>query len=192
MDTKKLEKLNPSFNFYSVDDEVFKKYGRKLDYLSTDLCRYVYHELPILGAPLHYEPDYYQLHHFAFTGKIKKEIFKGEDIQFGIIAGYNDTALEFQCHTSGECILPFTECILVLGSTEDIQSGSMDINKTICFLLKAGECVELFNTTLRSFPIHADLNGFAVGLITEREEPLNQLYFADTKQKNIRIRCINR
>jgi hypothetical protein len=192
MDIDKLKELNPAYDFYTIDDEVFRKYGRKLDYSSEKLRSYVYHKLPVLGAPLHYEPDYSQLHRFVFTTDIQNDIFAGQDIQFGIIAGYNESANEFQYHTSGECILAFTDCIFALGSTQLIQSGSVDINLVDCFLMKAGECVQLYDTTMNSFPIHADLNGFEVGVITVREEQMNQMYFVDTKQKDIRIRCINR
>lgn len=168
MKTERLKRLNPSFQFYIIEDEAFNRFGRKLNVPSDHLMRYVYQSIPLMGCSFHYEPDYPELHHFALYSKIRKEIFQDKDIQFGILSGFNEHTEPMIKVGSSKCLIAFTECILVVSSKENESYG---------FLLKKGDCVELYPGTFHSLPIHAHLKGFAVGILYEKRQG---------------IRCVNR
>lgn len=168
MKMERLKRLNPAYSFYTVDDESFKQYGRKLKIPSGHLMVYVYQNIPLVGQSFRYEPDYPALHHFAIFSRIKRDIFRGKDIRFGIVSGFNEYADPMIENEKTKCLIAFTDCILALRTNG---------NHPLCFVLKKGDCVELYPGTFHSLPIHAHLKGFAVGILYEKRQ---------------RIRCVNR
>ncbi|MBP3870751.1 MAG: DUF4867 family protein, partial [Faecalicoccus sp.] len=114
MRVERIKRLNPMFHFYPVDDDIFKQYGRKLNVPSYHLIRYVYQSIPLMGCSFHYESDYPVLHHFAIFSRIQRDIFKGKDIRFGIVSGFNEYPEPMIEVEQTKCLIAFTDCILAL------------------------------------------------------------------------------
>ena len=142
-------------NFYSINDEKFKKYGRPI-------CAPYYEKLKAAAAslPLPVGATSYIASEDALeepeTLIYYKNFFGGLDVQIGYCRGENHLMNALEWHKSSEVALALSDMILLLGDLRDMKDGKYDSSQLEAFLLKEGESIELYATTLHFCPISAD------------------------------------
>ena len=81
------------------------------------------------------------------------ELFGHLDIQIGYCWGRNDRLNALEWHKSSEINCALEDMILLLGNMQDIDGDGMFNSKNIkAFLLKKGESIEIYQTTLHFCP----------------------------------------
>ena len=87
-------------------------------------------------------------------------------IQIGYCNGHNTTLNCLEYHRDSEINLGCTDFILLLGREDEIVNGKFDTAKTKAFLVKAGQAVEVYGTTLHYAPCSAKAgDGFKVVVV---------------------------
>lgn len=95
---------------------------------------------------------------------IQREVFGELPIQMGWCYGGNPFMNGMEWHKSSEVVLACTDCILILGSYNDIIDDTYESSKAIAVYLKKGEAVELMPMTLHLAPLPVE-DTFIVGII---------------------------
>ena len=164
-----LKEKNPEITFHTTADKKFKKYGRVLNYNTTQLIDQLSQSSnlnKIKAMPkASYRPNIPSLHHYDFIDLIRQDIFGELDIQVGIVEGRNNFATGTEFHQGSEVNIAITDCILVLGSKYDMINEEIDISQMVIFYVKKGEALEIYSSTLHYTPIEVDSNGFEVIVI---------------------------
>lgn len=83
-------------------------------------------------------------------------------IEVGTCAGQNTQLLGMEYHQGSETIIAITDCLLILGKLQDMENSTYDTKSVEYFYIDAGECVELYSTTLHYAPCQITKNGFAI------------------------------
>ncbi len=174
---------------YSVNDDEFKKYGRKLQLdVSEIIAEAEKIKMPDSGSA--YQASVEALEKLDIAEHIQKECFGGIETQIGFCWGYNDTLNALEWHTCSEVnIATKADLILLLGDIRDIdENKKYDSAKVQAFRLKKGEAVEVYATSLHYCPIQTVPEGFGciVGLVKGTNLPLefkpeDKLLFAANK-----------
>ena len=104
---------------------------------------------------------------FKKYGRIVKNIDFGElKLETGYCAGHNSLLNAVEYHRSSEVNVAATDCILLLGSQQDITDDfQYDTSKIEAFHIRKGTAVELYATTLHYAPCGIENDGFMVGVI---------------------------
>ncbi len=136
----------------SIHDKAFNKYGAVLenpyvDYLTTQAEKI---EMPKEGCKyMASVPEFER----EDVKKYFADYFGELDIQLGFCYGFNKKLNALEWHRSSEVHLALTDFILMLGDRRDTDpDGLFDTKNMQFFLIKKGEAVELFNTTLHFCP----------------------------------------
>ncbi|MGX8852394.1 DUF4867 family protein [Amedibacillus sp. YH-ame10] len=161
MSLDQMKILNPTIEFFDVHSEEFFPYGKVLSMDSKELVQYVDTQYPISKEGTTYIPDIEQLHHFIVFDEIQKEIFGCMPIQCGIVQGMNDKLTGIEYHQGSEVNIAINDCVLVLGSTKDLNRNHYDVSKAKVFYLHRGDVIELFSTTLHYTPLQTTSKGFS-------------------------------
>lgn len=156
----KLKELNKDIKIHSVHSEEFKKYGRVIDFDSSEFvkaCKTM--KYPESGS--YYQPSVDELENIASGKKLRQILFGGLDTQFGICHGYNDTMNGLEYHKCSEINIAVTPVVLILGLTFDMDGDEYDSSKAEAFYLEEGDTIEMFATTLHYCPCQVSDNGFS-------------------------------
>ena len=145
---------------YTVHDPAFAPYGKVLTgYDMTELFR-VLAEQDCPKAGISYTAQVSALEQTAVAEEFRLRMFGGMPIQVGCTTGTADTLNALEYHKSSEINAAGDDCILVLGREQDIVDGRYDTKKAEAFLIKAGEAVELYGTTLHYAPWQVSGEGY--------------------------------
>jgi len=160
---------------YNISDEEFKTFGRKIDVDVTELIETAQKiEMPQSGSK--YVPSLEEFEKLPIKSFFENEIFGEIPMQLGYCWGYNDTMNALEWHTCSEINVATEDQILLLGDIRDIEADkSYDSSKIKAFMLKKGEAIEIYATTLHYCPIYSDASkgfGSIVGLIKGTNVPL--------------------
>lgn len=79
--------------------------------------------------------------------------FGNMDVQIGYCWGRNDTLNALEWHKSSEVHCALEDMILLLGDMRDMENGVFDTKNIKAFLVKKGESVEIYQTTLHFCPV---------------------------------------
>lgn len=174
--------------FYSVNDKEFQKYGKVLDIDTTEIIKVAQAiEYPESGSK--YVASIEEFEKLDVARYIEKEIFGELPTQVGYCYGYNDTLNALEWHKCSEVNIAVTDFVLLLGNVWDIDENNRYNSENLkAFLVKKGEAIEVFATTLHFCPIMAKNDGFGcvVGLLkgtnTDLEEKVHdKLLFRKNK-----------
>ncbi len=144
---------------YQVTDKVFSKYGRVLDFNSTELIEKAASiEMPQSGS--RYEASVTQLEQCASFKTLKEEIFGELDIEVGCCWGHSDSLNALEWHKSSEINVAVTDMILFLGTLSEMEGNRYFSENVRAFLVKKGTTIEVYATTLHFCPCETDKNGF--------------------------------
>ena len=152
---------------FSINDEKFKKYGKvlKLDVKEIiEVGEKV--ENPKEGSI--YQASFDEFEKLNIAKVIKNEVFGGMPTQVGYCYGHNDSLNALEWHKCSEVNIAVEDLILLLGDVRDVdENGNYDSAKVEAFILKKGEAIEVYATTLHFCPIETKKEGFGcvVGLL---------------------------
>lgn len=153
--------------FYSVNDKEFQKYGKVLDIDTSEIIKVAEAiEYPENGSK--YVASIEDFEKLDVAKYIEKEIFGELPTQVGYCYGYNDTLNALEWHKCSEVNIAVTDFVLLLGNVWDIDENNRYNSENLkAFLVKKGEAIEVFATTLHFCPIMAKNDGFGcvVGLL---------------------------
>ena len=155
-----LKELNKDIKISSVRDEKFKKYGKVIDFDSTDFLK-VCKEMKYPERGSYYQPSVEELEKLDSGKKLREILFGGLDTQFGICHGYNDTMNGLEYHKCSEINIAVTPVVLILGLTFDMNGDEYDSGKAEAFYLEEGDTIEMFATTLHYCPCQVSDSGFS-------------------------------
>lgn len=212
MDISNIKKLNSNFLFCTTKDELFKRLGSELDVSSNEIISYVNKNIPVYGSSLHIVQNYPELLNFNCIDEIKQKYFDNKQIQFGIVAGLNESLNNLLYLSGNKICVAFSDSILFLGHKTDVINDRLSNDKMIGLCLEKGQVVQLYKDTLYSIPVNANLYGFSLGFISEDENGMRlkesvkndtinvnasivDITFFDSSselKKSERIRCVNR
>lgn len=155
-----LKQKNSNINFFSVESEEFKKYGRVIEDIDTgEIVKTAKKiELPKNGSL--YKPSVEDFEFLNIANKIENEYFGSLPAQIGYCWGHNNFLNATEWHTSSEINIAITPLVLILGHIWDIKDGKIDSSKFKAFYLPAGTVVEVYATSLHFCPCEVDKNGF--------------------------------
>lgn len=136
---------------YSVHDEKFRQYGRTVacpffEHFAAEAAKIALPEAgcSYIASLAAFETpeamDYYTAH------------FGDMDVQIGYCWGQNDTLNALEWHTCTEVQCALEDMILLLGDLREIRNGTFDTKRVKAFLVKKGEAVEIYGTTLHYCP----------------------------------------
>ena len=175
MTFENLKKLNPEIEIYGVDSPEFKEYGRRITDINTAEIVKVGSEFTMPESGTIYEPSTPAFEALGIAKEITDKCFGQLDAQTGYCYGYNDTLNALEWHTASEINIAVTDLVLILAKRSDLTDNKMDSSVTKCFLLKKGDIVEVFATSLHYCPCQVSADGFkcVVGLPKGTNTPLD-------------------
>lgn len=146
---------------YSVNDKAFKKYGKVIDCNFDQLIEVAKNiELPEEGST--YLPSVQEFETLPVKEILQNEIYGEMPVQIGYCFGHSTKLNAFEWHKSSEINIAVTDAILFLGNLAEIKDGKYNSKNAKSFLLKKGQAVELYATTLHFCPCETTKDGFGV------------------------------
>jgi len=162
-----------------INEQTFARYGQELK--GFDFVDFVdtHHEELIEKIPRtgnHYEASTANLESTSLYDWLKENVYGNMEIQLGICAGQNTETTAVEYHMGSEVVIALTDCLLPLGAQADMIEAHYDVAKMETFLLKKGQAVELYSTTLHYSPLKKDDQGYAtlVALLRGTNDLLTQ------------------
>lgn len=161
-----LKKKNPDIEFYSVQDEEFKSYGRIITNLDTSEIVAAGEKIELPEEGVSYTPTEKSFEKLAIAGKIRDELFGTLPLQLGYCRGHSSFLNATEWHTSSEINIAITPLVLFLGHVWEIEDRKIASSKFKAFYLPKGTAIECYATTLHYCPCQVSDTGFgcAVGL----------------------------
>ncbi|MDO5553607.1 MAG: DUF4867 family protein [Planctomycetia bacterium] len=152
---------------YRPSDSEFAPYGKLLNLDVTKLLNAAKElEMPHEGAA--YTPAVPSLEACPEFSVIEERIYGEMPIQIGVCLGYNRSLNALEWHKSSELNIAVTDFILLLGKIEEMRDGRFDSSQVKAFLIKAGETVEIYATSLHFCPIQTSNSGFNCVVVLPR------------------------
>ena len=154
---------------YEVTDPSFAQYGRVIGLDTASLIEAAKTvPMPADGGSA-YVPTLPAFEALPIRETIANKYFGGAPAQIGYCWGHNDTMNAVEWHTCSEINAAVAgDLVLLLGDVRDIGAdGKYDSAKLKAFVLRHGQAVEVYATTLHYCPINMKKEGFGcvVGLI---------------------------
>lgn len=152
----KLHKLNPDIKIFDIKDDEFKKYGRIIKTDASDIIS----EASKLSFPkkgTQYIPSVKELENLYSLS----EEFGYMPTQTGICHGFNNRMNALEYHKSSEINIAVTDMILILGHICDLKGKEYQSKNVKAFLLRKGDAVELYSTTMHFCPCQVRDEGFS-------------------------------
>lgn len=156
----KLKELNQDIRIYSIHDDEFKKYGKVIDFDSSEFVKKS-KELKFPESGSFYQASVKELEELSSGNTLRQILFGGLETQFGICHGYNDTMNGLEYHKCSEINIAVTPVVLILGIVFDMEGNEYDASKAEAFYLEEGDTIEMFATTLHYCPCQVSDNGFS-------------------------------
>ena len=146
---------------YEATSSNFKKYGRIVKNIDFAPVIEALNKIALPAEGVAYEPTVASLEEASAKVDVTR-LFGGElKLETGYCAGHNSLLNAVEYHRSSEVNVAATDCILLLGSQQDITDDfQYDTSKIEAFHIRKGTAVELYATTLHYAPCSADEGGF--------------------------------
>ncbi len=149
---------------YNVTDKEFTKYGKVLDVDTTEIVKVSEKiEYPEKGSAYFAMRD--ELQGLDITGVLEKDVFGEMSVQMGYCCGYNSYLNAVEWHKSSEVNIAITDMVLILGEFKNIEDGKYDSSKCEAFLVKKGQCVEVYAHVLHYCPCQMSDAGFGCVIV---------------------------
>ncbi len=149
-----------------VTDPEFAAYGKVLEgYDLSSLVKALDEKTP-LPEGVEYVGSCADLEYTDTFGLLQNNVYGGMPIQVGYCNGHNTKLNCLEYHRDSEINLGSTDFILLLAKEDEIVNGKLDTGKVKAFLVKAGQAVEVYGTTLHYAPCSAKAgDGFKVVVV---------------------------
>ena len=136
---------------YSVHDKEFLIYGEAIDCPFFDVFEKGAKDIALPETGCSYKASV-SAFETAETIAYYRAYFGDMDVQIGYCWGRNDTLNALEWHKSSEVHCALEDMILLLGDMREMQDGMFDTKNIKAFLVKKGESVEIYQTTLHFCP----------------------------------------
>lgn len=146
-------------HIYRVTDKEFNEFGKVLSYDTAEIIETA-EKIPMPEEGSKYVPSQAEFEPLDIAGKMKLDIFGSLPIQMGYCWGYNNIMDALEWHKNSEVNIAVTDMILLLGRLQDVENNRYDSANVKAFLMKKGEAVEMYSTTLHFCPIQTEKDGF--------------------------------
>ena len=143
---------------YEATSSNFKKYGRIVKNIDFGPVIEALNKIVLPAEGVAYEPTVASLEEASAKVDVSR-LFGGElKLETGYCAGHNTLLNAVEYHRSSEVNVAATDCILLLGSQQDVTDDfHYDTSKIEAFHIRKGTAVELYATTLHYAPCSAKL-----------------------------------
>ena len=136
---------------YSIHDPEFRTFGRVIDNPFYDHFAKAAEEIAIPETGCSYMASVP-----AFESEEALSYYRGYfgdmDVQLGYCWGRNDMLNALEWHKSSEVHCALADMVLLLGDFHLMENDTFDSSNVMAFTVKAGEAVEIFETTLHFCP----------------------------------------
>lgn len=141
-----------------VTDPDFKPYGKVLEgYDFTGLVKALDTKTPLPDG-VEYVASCADLEYTDAFGVLQNNVYGGMPIQIGYCNGHNTKLNCLEYHRDSEINIGSKDFILLLAREDEIEGGKLDTSKVKAFLVKAGQAVEVYGTTLHYAPCSAKVS----------------------------------
>lgn len=179
--------MNENIKLYNVNDKEFLKYGKVIDCDCGELISVAEKiELPPEGSV--YLPSVEDFEKLDIKQYLEDEVFGETEIQVGYCFGHSTMLNAFEWHKSSEINVAVTDAILFLGTISEMENDTFDTKNAKAFLIKKGQMVEIYATTLHFCPCETSADGFAVVVVLPKgtntnldKEPTDKKLFRKNK-----------
>lgn len=164
-----LRRLN-NISINSVGDPVFKTYGRVLSGYNFDEWKnYMEHKSAMPDDGNVYKASVSEMENTEICRRLQKEVYGGMEIEVGYCNGKNSTMNGFEYHKGSEINIAFTDIVLFLGHTWDIDcNNKYNVENAEVFYAKKGTAFEMYQTTLHLSPCRVSDSGFKAVVVLPR------------------------
>lgn len=149
---------------HTIHDKEFAPYGRVIDCDCSeiiDMAKKI--ELPKEGST--YLASVEDFENLEVKTQLEKEYFGEIPIQVGYCFGHSTKLNGFEWHKSSEINIAVTDAILFLGNIAEMENDRYNSENAKAFLLKRGDIVEVYATTLHFCPCEVTKDGFGVVVV---------------------------
>ena len=146
-------------HIYRVTDKEFAEFGTVLNADTTEIIEAA-EKIPMPEEGCKYVPSQPEFETLEITAKMKLDIFGSMPIQTGYCWGSNNIMNAMEWHKNSEINIAATDMILLVGRLQDVENNRYDSANVKAFLMKKGEAVEMYATTLHYCPIQTSDEGF--------------------------------
>ena len=136
---------------YSIHDKEFEAYGQVVECPFFDLFEKEAAKIAIPEEGCSYMASV-PAFETAEAAAYYRDHFGDMDAQIGYCWGYNDTLNALEWHKSSEVHCALEDMILLLGDMKEMENGVFDTKNIKAFLVKKGESLEIYQTTLHFCP----------------------------------------
>ncbi len=157
---------------YTTADAEFALYGRKLDIDCSELLEAAKGiELPKEGSLYHAEEEAFAKTEIA--NYFRETVFGELPIEMGYCFGHSNRLNALEWHKNSEINIAVTDMVLLLGKQEQMTPyGHFDSGDCKAFLIKQGECIEVYATTLHFCPCEVSEAGFGCVVVLPKDTNL--------------------
>ena len=152
---------------YSIYDAEFNNYGKVIACPFFDSFEKRANEIPVPETGCSYMASVPQFETEESTAYYR-QYFGNMDAQIGYCWGRNDMLNALEWHKSSELHCALEDMILLLGDQREMVNGVFDTKNIKAFLVKKGESVEIYQTTLHFCPSMPDNKVFKNVVILPR------------------------
>ncbi len=156
----KLRKLNPDIEIYSIHDNEFKRYGRVLDFDTSEIVN-CGEKIEIPQNGVRYEMSIPEFEALNCAEKLRNIIFGKCPAQIGLCWGQNSMLNAFEFHRCSEINIAITPIVVMLGLQYEIEDNRYDTKNVKAFYLDKGEIIEMYGTTLHYCACQVSEEGFS-------------------------------
>ena len=154
-------------HIYSINDEAFKKYGKVIPSPYYNVLKRAAEELSLPEGATAYKASEEVLESAEVVDYYSR-LFGGLNVQIGYCRGENHLMNALEWHKSSEVHCALEDMILLLGDKREMEKGVFDTKNIKAFLVKKGESVEIYQTTLHFCPSMPDNKVFKNVVILPR------------------------
>jgi hypothetical protein len=162
----RIKKLNPDLNIYSINDPIFKAYGKVLN--ACDFSQYTdYLEQHTIIPKLENTYIANDEDLFQVTKNIHAihDTFGDVEVQMGYVNGNNNKLNALEYHKSSEINIAVTPLVLLLALQSDICNNQLETKKVKAFYLPPSAVIEIHPKTLHFSPCKVSDGGFKCGVV---------------------------
>ncbi len=156
---------------YTTQDAEFRLYGQKLNIDCSELLEAAKTiALPEAGSIYHAEEEAFAKTKIA--DYFQTVVFGELPIEMGYCYGHSNRLNALEWHKNSEINIAVTDMVLILGKQEEMENGCYDSKNCKAFLIKQGECIEVYATTLHFCPCETSSQGFGCVVVLPKDTNL--------------------
>lgn len=157
----KLEKLRSRLGgakaqYEEVTSPAFARYGKVIEDVDTAAVIERLKQIPLPQSGVAYEPSVKVLEDPKLMADIGERVFGGLKIEMGYCSGRNRILNALEYHRNSELNIAEKDALLMVAPMSAVHDGLIDTQEVETFLVRAGQAVLFYETTLHYAPCHAD------------------------------------